>query len=65
MLLFFIHGKITLNKNTIIHEKHWKERKVMGATVTVAFYVLSAIIIIGAIVRIIKSKKDRDDNKKE
>jgi hypothetical protein len=37
-----------------------------GSLVNIAFYVLAAVVIIGAIVKIVKSKKDngKDDEKK-
>lgn len=38
-----------------------------GSLVNIVFYVLAAVVIIGAIVKIIKSKKDngKDDEKKD
>lgn len=34
----------------------------IGSIVNIAFYVLAAVAIVGAIIRIVKSKKGKEDN---
>ncbi len=39
--------------------------ELFGSTVNIAFYVLAAVAIVSAIIKIVKSKKDNDKDKKD
>ena len=39
--------------------------ELFGSAVNIAFYVLAAVVIIGAIIKIVKSRKDNGEDKKE